>query len=168
MSSDTNTLPEIVTVGVYGFDERSFFGALVDANVDVFCDIRQRRGMRGSTYAFVNSKRLQERLADLEIQYYHFKSLAPTDEVRQRQKNEDERRGVNKRDRTKLGAAFIKAYEEICLDTFTAQGFFKEFDHETKTIALFCVEREPEACHRSLVTDRLTDEVGIKVRHLRP
>ena len=34
--------------------------------------------------------------------------------------------------------------------------------------ALFCVERDPEACHRSLVTGRLADELGLQARHLRP
>jgi hypothetical protein len=34
--------------------------------------------------------------------------------------------------------------------------------------ALFCVERDPEACHRSLVADRLASEHGLSVDHLRP
>ena len=44
--------PKIVTIGVYGFDETGFFRALQDAEVDTFCDIRDRRGVRGATYAF--------------------------------------------------------------------------------------------------------------------
>ncbi|MFN2179799.1 MAG: hypothetical protein ACK2UV_09955, partial [Candidatus Promineifilaceae bacterium] len=61
----TRQLPAIVTIGVYGFDETTFFQALKDAGVDTFCDIRRRRGVRGSRYAFANSKRLQKRLAEL-------------------------------------------------------------------------------------------------------
>ena len=34
--------------------------------------------------------------------------------------------------------------------------------------ALLCVERDPEACHRSLVADRLTERLGLPVRHLKP
>ena len=34
--------------------------------------------------------------------------------------------------------------------------------------ALFCVERDPEACHRSLIAARLADEYGLPVVHLRP
>jgi hypothetical protein len=34
--------------------------------------------------------------------------------------------------------------------------------------ALFCVERDPEACHRSLIAERLATEHGIAVEHLRP
>jgi hypothetical protein len=29
--------PTIVTIGVYGFDEQSFFQTLLDAKVDTFC-----------------------------------------------------------------------------------------------------------------------------------
>jgi uncharacterized protein (DUF488 family) len=34
--------------------------------------------------------------------------------------------------------------------------------------ALFCVERDPEACHRSLIAERLAGEYGFSVAHLRP
>jgi hypothetical protein len=34
--------------------------------------------------------------------------------------------------------------------------------------ALFCVERDPEACHRSLIAARVADEHGVAVTHLRP
>ncbi len=45
----------IVTIGGYGFTEDAFINALKGAGVDAFVDIRQRRGMRGSKYAFLNS-----------------------------------------------------------------------------------------------------------------
>ena len=34
--------------------------------------------------------------------------------------------------------------------------------------ALLCVERDPEACHRSLIAARLADRHGVAVEHLRP
>ena len=43
--------PRIVTVGVYGFNEATFFAALRATGVDTFCDIRLRRGVRGREYA---------------------------------------------------------------------------------------------------------------------
>jgi hypothetical protein len=43
--------PRIVTIGVYGWVEEDFFRALVDVRVDLFCDLRARRGVRGSTCA---------------------------------------------------------------------------------------------------------------------
>jgi hypothetical protein len=34
--------------------------------------------------------------------------------------------------------------------------------------ALLCVERDPEACHRSLVADRLRADLDLPVTDLRP
>jgi uncharacterized protein (DUF488 family) len=36
------------------------------------------------------------------------------------------------------------------------------------TAALFCVERDPEACHRSLIAQRLAERHGVTIEHLRP
>lgn len=33
--------------------------------------------------------------------------------------------------------------------------------------ALFCVERDPEACHRSIIAERLAAEYDVAVSHLR-
>ena len=87
--NNTRQLPAIVTIGVYGFDETTFFQALREAGVDTFCDIRRRRGVRGTRYAFANSRRLQKRLSELGIQYRHLLELAPTAEIRERQKTAD-------------------------------------------------------------------------------
>ena len=37
-----------------------------------------------------------------------------------------------------------------------------------RAAALMCVERDPEACHRSLIAERLAAEYGVVVTHLRP
>ncbi len=34
--------------------------------------------------------------------------------------------------------------------------------------ALMCVERDPEACHRSLVAERMAAEHGVQVENLTP
>jgi len=47
---------EIFTIGVYNSTEESYFGKLMDAKIDLFCDIRQRRGVRGSLYKYVNTQ----------------------------------------------------------------------------------------------------------------
>ncbi|HSG17245.1 MAG TPA: DUF488 domain-containing protein [Anaerolineae bacterium] len=158
----------IVTIGVYGFDEESFFQALSTAGVDTFCDIRQRRGVRGATYAFANSQRLQRRLAELGIRYLYRQDLAPTKAVRARQAEADEAQKVAKRQRTALGEAFILAYRSEILANFAAQSLLDEAGPEAQVLALFCVEREPAACHRSLVADKLRWDLGLTVEHIRP
>lgn len=160
--------PKIVTIGVYGFDEVSFFGALRDANVDTFCDIRYRRGLRGATYSFANSQRLQERLAELGIRYIHRKDLAPTKVVRDMQAKADKATKTAKRKRAVLEDAFIEAYQTECLGAFDAASLLDDFEADTRVVALFCVEREPEACHRSLVADRLAAVLKLEVEHIVP
>ena len=140
---------KIVTIGVYGFDEAGFFNALCKATVDTFCDIRSRRGVRGATYTFANSKRLQARLAELGIQYIYRKDLGPTKAVRDKQAAADKATKTAKRKRTELGKAFIQAYHTECLDAFEPQSLLDELELDAQVVALFCVETSPAACHRS-------------------
>ena len=160
--------PKIVTIGVYGFDEARFFRALQDAKVDTFCDIRSRRGVRGSTYAFVNSQRLQARLADLGICYLHRKDLAPSKAVRAKQAETDKATKTVKRQRIGLGRAFIEGYLHECLTHFQPKSLIDDLKPDAQVVALFCVEQEPAACHRSLVADKLAKELSFEVEHILP
>jgi hypothetical protein len=157
---------EVLTIGAYGWNAPTFFDALVRERVGTFCDVRRRRGVRGAEYAFVNSTRLQAQLGELGIGYRHRLDLAPSAAVRQAQYAVDESMGVAKRDRTRLGPAFEAAYVKECLTEFDAAGFLAELG-DAGPICLFCVEREPAACHRSIVAAILAHN-GATVRHLLP
>jgi uncharacterized protein (DUF488 family) len=98
---------EFFTIGVYNATEQEFFDKLTQKNIDTFCDIRQRRGVRGAKYSFVNSNRLQQKLKDLEIRYEHIHNLAPTPEIRLLQKEADKENKTMKREREELGKVFI-------------------------------------------------------------
>jgi len=165
---ELSTPMTFVTIGVFGFSEDAFFNALKEAQVDTFCDIRWRRGVRGAEYAFVNSARLQKRLTELGIRYFHFRELAPTPALRQRQAQVDEANGIAKRKRTALGEAFVSGYIEERLATFDSRKFVEQLGTETRTAALFCVEREPAACHRSLLAARLQQDLSLQIAHLTP
>jgi len=158
----------LITLGVFGFSEAGFFTALQEAGVDTFCDIRWRRGVRGAEYAFVNSARLQKRLAELGIRYLHFRELAPTPAVRQRQTEADLAAGIAKRKRQVLGEAFVSGYIEERLSTFDSRKFVEQLGNEARNVALFCVEREPAACHRSILAARLQQDLGLSIIHLTP
>jgi len=160
--------PEFVTIGVYGFVEPSFFQALQNAGVDALCDIRQRRGVRGSTYAFANSQRLQARLAELGIRYMHRRDLAPSKTVRERQYTADKLSKTAKRQRATLSPEFIDAYREEILADFDSAQFIADLGPEARVVALLCVEREPAACHRSLVAERLEEDLSVTVKHILP
>jgi uncharacterized protein (DUF488 family) len=157
-----------VTIGVYGFERATFFQALRDAGVDTFCDVRARRGVRGSFYTFANSSRLQQRLLELDINYHHCKALAPSPLLRQTQKLGDKARKVAKRKRVALEPGFAQAYEQECLAPLDAQQFLTQMGAQARVICLFCVEREPAACHRSLLAAKLSQELGLEVIHLVP
>jgi len=159
---------QLKTIGVYGFTKESFFDALQLAEIDTFIDIRQRRGVRGSTYAFANSQRLQARLAELNIHYIHLKELAPTLAIRQMQDKADKASKTPKRKRTTLGQVFIDAYHSQILDHFDPQILLDQLPPNAQTITLFCVERQPAACHRSLVAQKLHEILGWPVKHLLP
>ena len=160
--------PKLITIGVYGFDRESFFQALIDAHVDTFCDIRRRRGMRGSEYAFANSARLQQELQQLGIRYFHMKELAPSQSIRDQQKSEDKRAHQAKRTRQTLEQTFIAAYEAECLSTFDSTTFMQQVGQEAKVIALFCVERDPQACHRSLAAKKIAHDLNLHLEHITP
>jgi hypothetical protein len=157
---------KFVTIGVYGFSEDGFFEALRKAGVDTFCDIRWRRGVRGSEYSFVNSARLQKRLGEMDIRYFHFRNLAPTPDLRARQTAADKAEGTTKRQRATLGELFITGYREENLAKFDARNFLEALGNQARVVALFCVEGNPSACHRSLLAERLQQEMQVEVVHL--
>lgn len=159
---------ELITIGAFGYDANNFFNALQEARVDTFCDIRQRRGVRGAKYAFVNSKRLQQRLDEMGIRYLHIKELAPTEEVREAQKQADKVGGVAKRERTELSPAFVEAYKCECLTEIEPDEVLSRLPLDAERVALFCVEEQPEACHRSVAADWLKANKNLTVRHLVP
>ncbi len=159
-------IQRVFTTGVYGKTEDQFFGELVGSRAQTFCDIRMRRGVRGSQYAFVNSTYLQRALGERGIAYRHFPELAPSKAIRDAQRAIDAQQGVAKRTRQELGEDFKRRYMGEILEAFDSQLFGRSFNSTTSQIVLFCVERTPEACHRSLVADRLHKDLGIPVEHL--
>jgi uncharacterized protein (DUF488 family) len=130
-------------------------------------DVRQRRGVRGREYAWANAGRLQVALHGSGIAYRHDKELAPTTELRRLQYREDTTAGVGKRSRIELAPAYVQRYTQEILDRVDIEPIVAGLPADSAS-ALFCVERDPEACHRSLIAARLAAEHGFSVLHLRP
>lgn len=160
-------MERLYTIGAYGFDADHFFGALEDAHVDLFLDIRRRRGIRGPLYTFGNAGRLQEELAKRGIAYRHILALAPDEETRALQREADERSGQPRRDRAALSHAFARDYTERTMEPFDWDALSSDLA-SVKRPVLFCVERTPDACHRGLVAARLAALAGVPVTHLTP
>ena len=159
-------IQRLFTTGVYGKTEEEFFQALLHAQIHTFCDIRRRRGVRGSQYAFVNRTYLQRALAERRIEYRYFQELAPSKELRQVQKALDAQHKILKRARRELGEEFKRRYVEETLAAFDSREFARLFTPETDNIVMFCVEENPAACHRSLVAERLAEDWGIPLEHI--
>jgi len=168
VSRDASGVPKIVTIGVYGSTEAGFFATLRAVGVDTFCDLRQRRGVRGSDYAFANRRRLQARLTELGIRYLHFRDLAPSQALREVQYAADRADRTAKRRRTRLSEEFVERYREERLSAFDSPTFIEQLGPTARVVALFCVERASEACHRSLVAERLHRDLGVEVIHVTP
>ena len=179
-----NTRLTILTIGVYGFSEDGFFEALKDCQIDLFIDIRARRGMRGPKYKFVNSSYLQAKLKEMDIAYAHLKELAPSPEIRAAQSQADRQADVRKRQRQTLSKPFIRAYRRDILKTYkrNPENKFKAKEAVDKArqlahyppnrplhhLALFCVEQHPQACHRSLVAEELKKQLEGAIVHIKP
>jgi len=173
-------LQTIYTIGVYGSTEESFFAALAEHDIQLFIDIRARRGMRGSKYSYVNSTALQAKLKHFGIYYAHLKELAPTREIRALQWQADREADTKKRDRTGLSQSYIKAYRVEILKSRKRkpeQKLSSEYllnrakelagfpaDQPLHRVVLFCVEGNHNACHRWLVADKLRKDFGLKGR----
>jgi uncharacterized protein (DUF488 family) len=157
----------IATIGVYGWTLESFLSVLRAAEVQVVLDVRQRRGVRGPEYAWANSARLQAALATAGIEYRHHKELAPTTDLRHVQYEEDARQGVGKRSRLELAPEYRERYQREILDRVDLGELVRNLPTDGLA-ALLCVERDPEACHRLLIAERLEAEYGASVVHLRP
>ena len=160
-------MPRLATIGVYGFTGASFLEALRAADARVLLDVRQRRGVRGSEYAWANSRRLQAALAEAGIEYRHLPELAPTTELRHLQYAEDARQGVGKRSRAELAPEYVERYSAEILAPADLTAVVELLPADG-VAALLCVERDPEACHRSLIAAALEAEHGVSVTHIRP
>jgi uncharacterized protein (DUF488 family) len=160
-------VPALATIGVYGFTGETFLTALEDAGVRLVVDVRQRRGVRGSEYAWANSRRLQAALADAGLDYEHRPDLAPTTDLRQLQYAADDRAGVGKRSREVLASEYAEGYTERILDRADLEDV-AELIRLRGPAALLCVESDPEACHRSLIAARLRERAGFEIADVRP
>ena len=160
-------MPRIATIGVYEFDAAAFVAELDEAGVTKLFDIRQRRGVRGARYAWANAQRLQALLADARIAYEYHPELAPDTEMRHLQYRDDDRQGVGKRNRVRLAPEYIREYTEEILDLVPLEPLVRQMPVHGIG-ALMCVEATAQACHRSLVAERIAERFGFEVINLEP
>lgn len=161
----------ILTLGVYERTETEFFDLIANSKIALFVDVRRIRGLRGGKYKFANSNYLQAKLATLGIAYYHALALSPSAEIRAVQHSADKAQKTLKRDRDLLTPEFVKAYTNEVLQPENLDQVMKDIrsltkDKKNPTIGLFCVERNHEACHRSLLAKTLAKRYNLSIDHI--
>jgi uncharacterized protein (DUF488 family) len=158
---------KITTLGVYGYTDTTFRAALEQAKPGVFVDTRRRRGVRGHQYAFANSQRLQALLEELGIPYIHRLDLAPPESATRVQDEVDHKAGIARHDRDQISPALRDTYQHEVLDHFDSRAFVGSLGNP-ESVLLFCVEGNPAACHRTLLANRLKDDLGGEITHIVP
>ncbi|HLP72215.1 MAG TPA: DUF488 domain-containing protein [Bacteroidales bacterium] len=158
---------DFFTTGVYGTTAEEFKEKLISNHIDTFIDIRFRRAVRGSKYTFANSNRLQAILKELDINYIYIPELATPPDIIAIQKKSDKSEGTKQSERQHLDEKFISEYKKRVLDKYDLSDLLDRLERSgAKRALFFCVEANPRACHRSLVTDRLREEYIVKVKHV--
>lgn len=162
---DHDGVSEVLTIGAYGHSKDSFVGSLLAHDVDLLVDVRQRRGVRGAKYSFVNAVALRSLLKGAGIGYLHLKEMAPTTAIRASQWQADSQARTTKGDRQVLSDRFIFSYQEGILQHLNIEEVVRRLSGYSR-VCFFCVEGSPEACHRSLAASWLAEGLGIDVKDI--
>ena len=101
------------------------------------------------------------------IQYGYIIGLAPTQEIRDLQKQTDLNNHELKSERKQLGETFSKEYKSRILEKFDFNVLLEKLNQQgAHRIVFFCVEESAKACHRFLVTERLKNDFRFDVTNL--
>jgi uncharacterized protein (DUF488 family) len=160
------TRARFFTIGIYQTTAESFFESLRRNKITHFCDIRQRRGLRGSKYKYGNSEELQGRLSKLGIEYRHVTELAPTEEIRQVQMAADKKAGITGTSREQISPEYAAVYKKY-VHGYDFKAFVESFPADAKVV-IFCVEHSARACHRSIVAEHLAQRLDAEVKDITP
>jgi Protein of unknown function, DUF488 len=111
--------------------------------VTLLLDVRQRRGVRGSEYAWANARRLEAALGEAGLGYRHLPDLAPTTELRRLQYQEDDRAGVGKRSRRELALEYRERYLKEILDRVDLAALAADLPLGTAALSASSAIRRP-------------------------
>jgi uncharacterized protein (DUF488 family) len=133
--------PRVFTIGYEGADVDRFLTTLKDAGVATLADVRavalsRKRGFSKSA--------LRDALEAREIGYRHFRELGTPKEGRQAARAGD-------------AELMRRIYCEEVLASEVAQEAFEDMAAlaQVQPICLLCFERDPENCHRRVLSQRL-------------
>jgi uncharacterized protein (DUF488 family) len=144
-------MPRLVTIGYEGRSLDELVAALADADVTTVVDVRLTPI---SHKAGLSKSRLADRLESAGIAYVHLRALG----------NPKDNRAGLRAGEAQSRRRYVDVLRSPAGDAALAQ-LTDLVAHER--VALLCVERSPDTCHRKLVADALVRRApGTEVRHL--
>lgn len=146
------TATAIHTLGYEKTDVDKFVQRLLDANIEVLVDVRDRPISRKKGFS---KTALSEAVSNAGMEYHHVRAL-----------------GDPKPGRDAARAGQMNLFRKIFsthMKTTEAQEALAQLakDSEGKSICLLCFERDHETCHRSIVAAQLSQMTGADVTHLK-
>jgi uncharacterized protein (DUF488 family) len=141
----------IFTIGYEGASVPAFIAALLDAGVALVLDIRAAPVSRKKGFSKTH---LAQHLSEAGIGYRHMRGLGTP-----KQGREAARSG----DHDSFERLFRNHLEEpeALLDLGEALDLAA-----AQPVCLLCLERDPQQCHRLIITQRMSKESGQPIRHL--
>lgn len=144
----------LFTIGYEETTQAAVLEALRAAGVTLLVDVRAVAASRRPGFA---KSQLAAGVAGIGVGYLHLRGLGTpaAGRLAARTGRHDDMRRIYA-----AHLASIEAQRELAqLAGLVASG---------QRVCLLCLERQPHHCHRSLIADRLGDEVGCAVEHLAP
>ncbi len=141
----------LLTVGYEGRTAGELVAVLADARVDVLVDVRLTPLSRKPG---LSKRQLADALAAAGVEYLHLPALGnPRD-------NRKAFRLGDSRSRARFRASLRTPQARAALDEIRSRV-------QEERVALLCFERQPDCCHRQLVSDDLVrHDPGLGVLHL--
>lgn len=139
------------TIGYEKSEVHDFVATLIDSEVEVLVDIRDRAQSRKKGFS---KTALSEAVGNAGIEYLHVKALGDPKEGR-----DAARSGQIEKFKTIFSSVLSGETAQFALDEVGALA-------QSKRICLMCYEKDHEYCHRKMVSDELMEKFDLKVVHL--
>jgi len=144
-----------VTVFTLGYEKRSlleFIRILEESNIRVVLDVREKAWSHKRDFC---KTRFKDGLAKNKILYIHVPEAGNPKNIRIKSKSSEH---------------CLELYEEYLSQTHNGLTIIKQAildaKNEKKKVCLICFERNPQMCHRSIITNRLKRRIkGLIVKH---
>lgn len=152
----STVLTPVFTLGYQLRSIEEYLEELQEAGIDLVVDVRENPLSRKRGFS---KSKLEERLAEVGIEYLHLEYVGNPARIRKADKPH--------------AACLVDYAEHISEDPEILQRFaahLKKWTESGKRICLLCYERHPDDCHRSILLDQTLEILSepVAVEHLGP